>query len=50
MSFGIGMFEILFIFVGAFTLMGIIAVKLEKKEDYYGNDLCVVRDKSYIFG
>ena len=24
--------------------------KLEKKEDYYGNDLCVVRDKSYIFG
>ena len=22
----------------------------EKKEDYYGNDLCVVRDKSYIFG
>ena len=36
MSFGIGMFEILFIFVGAFTLMGIIAVKLEKKEDDNG--------------
>ena len=36
MSFGIGMFEILFIFVAAFALMGIIAVKLEKKEDDNG--------------